>query len=1440
MNLLRTTLTAFFCAIQFLLVAQLYTFRNYNHRDGLVMESTLSAAQDSKGNLWIGTDGAGLMRFDGYHFYEVKSKHNNGQHHVSSIYPDANGTVYFTSSYSGLYKYENNDYRLVYQSDAIEDAECHHVSMVDSSLVLICQKSVTLLSQSGKVIRRVTMKSPNGLVIHQVLKIPQGVFIFTGSGNFFVRSGKIIRLNNWYSDYANDSFKPVFGTFLQNRLVLYTSDLKQQLKLELSNDGSVFSGKLQSTNLGDKLSEGDKVLSVCERRNVGYFCTESQKLYRFENGKVQRVVQNYSGKIYSFDGISIDQNNDLWINSSYGLFKVSIEPFTRVELNPIYEDHSISVIHRTKAGKIIVGTNESLKIGELYSDAPVQVYNYKAFQVAETPQGIFIATEVGIMELKGSSVVATSFPYQSGKSITLMHWDGESFWYSLRGEGLVQYNVATKQAKRYLPKEVTFASHFYTAQNNFDQSVVYFGSNDGVYAYDKKTKKISFLKAFRSLGSYSGVSTRDRFGTCWFSLDKGLAGITNRGEYVRIDDPDKLPSTLFYTLSSDNYGNLLVGTNKGINIIEVNANGQVVLQNNYTFKEGFGGYETHMRSQFQSGNSCFVGTIEGLYLINTEVLRSFPPPPKPVILFGTENEHGELVQFRDKSLYTFKCLLPKSEAILFSYRIKGYQNKWSNFSFDHEVDLPELPNGTYQLEVRASYDGITVSEISSYPIVIDIPIWRTKWFIVVLVIILGILNTAYLEWSKSYVSNNLFDTKEVMVDIKMVPRIIAFGFFLNMIMLFIVNLVDKTFVDTAWLNTIFSSLMFLLVVLSNYYKSRKGSRVKMTRIFYVTYFVFMLEYFYLAFISNLHPFPLIAIILGTSVVPFVISNIRFVIFATMLQLISGTIMLLWLEDTVYNEILFVSAIAVSGGIGVMATYLRNNSLEKLIFVSGVINKGNVLAISFDQRGLITYCSENINDFFAVDFSAIVGKPVSILNPFVAETKMREISLRDEFEDGRIFLIPMYNKHNEVSWIEWSCKYFNDSVKVIMGHDVTDKLIISTNYQSLVENAQDMIYHTDIDGNFIFANERCVQLFGYRNETIIGKNSIALIAPDHRDRVKQFYEDQFSNRLHHTYLEFPIKSRDGRVFWVGQNVTMLYEPGSRKRVSGFIALARDITEKRANDLLIEQQNKDITSSINSAKRIQFNLLPDPQVFNRYFEQSFTLFKPKDIVSGDFYWVEEIDDKLIVVLADCTGHGVPGAFMTILGINLLNQIVRERKQCDPDIILNQLNRELEWILQKNEGSVMFDSMETLVCVFEQGEMCYASSGVSFIHQRNGELNVYRTTKTASETDESTTFEKVCLKFDAADSFYLFTDGYQKQFGSIRNKKFGFKRILELLQQIHIESMPLQKKYFENAWRNWSEAHEQTDDITVVGLKELKIRKAETNEKPVSLGNTPEEKP
>lgn len=1407
------------CALTEQAYAQLYTFRNYNHRDGLVMESVLSSAQDNAGYLWVGTDGAGLMRFDGTHFYEAGPRGKSFQYHVSAIYPHSDGSVYFTSLYDGVFRYAQRRYSLIYKSGN-EDGDNVGISMIDSVLVLVNTQAISIITPQGKVLRKLQVPYNPGFKLIQLLQIPQGVIVITNAGNYFVHHRRIDPLEKWCGNYLKGSFKAGCVLFSKNKLQLYNKTMKSKLELWLTNDGNIFSGRVSTTFPENQLPEGDSIHIIAARQQMAYLYTRKGNIYRLHNHRLSRIVKNYQGEFTQVASLGIDQNEDLWMNTGYGLFKVSIEPFTRVELDPMYGKNTISVVHRTKNMTLILGNLQSeLRIGFLYAQEPLPVYNYKGYQVSESEFGTFIATNKGLLRLEGVKPVPSGLPYQQNEIISMVHWDGDQLWYGIHGKGVVRYNPATRKASWFKRPEGDYPDHFYTAQNNFDGTLVYFGTNDGICRFSKNENSLEIIRDFKPLGSFSGVSTTDRYGTCWFTLDRGLAGITSSGDYVTIDDERRLPSTLFYTLTSDNYGNLLIGTNKGINIVEVDRNGHVIRQHNYSSKEGFGGYETNMRAQFQSGNYCFVGTIEGLYLINTEVMREYPIPPRPVILQGRENEQGVLQRIGNGRIYTFKCLLPKSNTIVYSYRVPGVSDDWSDFSSVNELDVQNFPSGEYNLEVRASYDGITVSPIAIHKIVIDIPIWRTKWFIVLVIIVLGLINIIYLEWSKSYVPNNIFDTKDVTLDHKMVPRILLFGFVVNGVMLLIVNIVDRTFVETNLINLVASSVLFLLFLISRYYTRQVRNAQFIVGVFYVGYIALMLENYYLIYISNLHPFPIFSIVLTTSIIPFAVTRIRWVIFISLIQLFAAATLLIWLEDTIYNEILFIAAIAVSGGLAIMVTYLRNDSLEKLIFVSGVINKGNVMALSFNQKGIITYCSENITDFFAIDFTGVVGKPSSILNPFVATSEMRHISLRDEFEDGKTFLIPMYNKNNEVFWIEWSCKFFNDAVRVIMGQDVTDKLTLSTNYQSLVENAQDMIFHTNIDGNFIFANERCIQLFGYRKEAIIGKNAISIVAPEYRDRVEQFYREQFTNRIHHTYLEFPIRSRDGRMFWVGQNVTMVYEPGSRKRISGFVALARDITEKRANELLIEQQNKDITASINSAKRIQFNLLPDAQLLNRYFDQSFLIFKPKDIVSGDFYWIEEVDNKLIVALADCTGHGVPGAFMTILGINLLNQIVLERRILEPASILNQLHTELRSILQRNEGSVMHESMQVLLCVLENDRLCYASSGVGFVHQFEGGRTLYRSTRKLRENPlqaDTESYVQACFSFQEEDSFYLFTDGYQKQFGSIRSKKFGFRRIQELLDRIHVESMPLQKKYFENAWRNWSEGHEQTDDITILGLR------------------------
>lgn len=1357
------------------------------------------------------------MRFDGVKFTAPGQEQKSFQYHVSSIIPEKGNQVFFTDVYDGVFRYSNGRYNLVFKSTEAEGDYKQMVRMDNRNFVVVTNRSIFVINEKGNVIREFQPRTKENIDLVQMVKVPKGILIFTTVGNYIVRNNRIIPCASWYKGAGAENFYGRFATCTGNKVTIYDALAQHKLVLALTGTGEVISARRSHTYLNANLDLSDPIRNVIAGRNTIFLLTRSGRLCKIERGSFANIEINYPEKIVAPNGLYLDRNDDLWMNSFLGLFKISKEAFTRINRNTLFHSPNIGSIFRKADGTLLVSKSEELIICPPGAEAKETIIDLQVLHFCETFEGLFLATSTGIYRFKNDKPEPVSFPFQKGKKITLLHWDGSNFWYSAAGEGVVCYDPVTKKTERYANLSKHFPGYFYTAQNNFDRTVIYFGTNEGVFAFNRLKKTMRQVQSFRHLGAFCGNSTTDRFGGLWFTLDKGLAGVTRNGDFVTIEDRNILPSTLFYTLTADNFGNILAGTNLGINVIEVDRNGNVLQHRNYGAAEGFSGYETNMRSKFELGNYCYVGTIEGLYLVNSEVLRMRPKAPKPLILFGRENASGELITSNSKSYYTFKCLLSKQANVLFSWRILGFDDSWSDFSPGNELELPDLPDGKYQLEVRASYDGSTISEISRHPFTITIPIWQSKWFFVLLVVLLGIINLVYLEWSKSFISANIFNTKDLSIEKRFLPRLILFGLVINSGALMLLEWVEPTLFSTININILFTTCLGLIYIAS-IVNLREISRRNYSMFFFLlAYLLIATENYVLLYQSDLHPYPLLMLTIFSSLIPFITVRIGLVITISLSQLLVAALMLIWIENPVFSELLFISAIGIACAIYILISYLRNDSMEKLIFVSGVINNGNVMVISFDNQGLIRYCSENIREFFNVDATSLVGQHSSILNPFIVTSEMRKMSLRESFEDGKIILIPMYNKTGSVIWIEWSCKFFNDNVRVIMGQDITEKVTLSTNYEVLVENAQDLIYNTDLSANFLFANNRCLELFGYRNDTLIGKNSLAIVAPDYREKVHKFYTEQFENRVHHTYLEFPIKSRDGRVFWLGQNVTMLYEAGSRKRVSGFLAVARNITEKRANDLLIEQQNKDITASITYAKRIQYNLLPDKQFFTRHFDDSFVLFKPKDIVSGDFYWTEELGDKLLVVLADCTGHGVPGAFMTLLGINLLNQIVRERKIIDPAEILNQLNTELSAILPTSEGTVMYDDMDALVALFSDGEMCYASSGVSFIHNRNGELDLYRPSRSLDHSSEHMpVYTSSCIQLDPEDTLYLFTDGYQKQFGSIRNKKFSYKRMLELISQVKSESLPLQKKYFENALRNWSEGHEQTDDITVIGLK------------------------
>ncbi|MCK5692733.1 MAG: SpoIIE family protein phosphatase [Bacteroidales bacterium] len=252
--------------------------------------------------------------------------------------------------------------------------------------------------------------------------------------------------------------------------------------------------------------------------------------------------------------------------------------------------------------------------------------------------------------------------------------------------------------------------------------------------------------------------------------------------------------------------------------------------------------------------------------------------------------------------------------------------------------------------------------------------------------------------------------------------------------------------------------------------------------------------------------------------------------------------------------------------------------------------------------------------------------------------------------------------------------------------------------------------------------------------------------------------------------------------------------------------------------LTRKNENITDSIRYAKRIQIAILPEKSPY----PDTFILFKPKDIVSGDFYWFTEVGDKEFFSAVDCTGHGVPGAFMSIIGHNSLTKIVREYGILEPGKILNQLNKEvLETLHQRSDAGDVYDGMDlALACYDRKGKYLEFSGAFNPLYLiRDGELLETKADKqsigrSAFNTDAEFTNHRIDI--EKGDTLYLFSDGYADQFGGEHRKKFKYKNLKETILKIQKETMSQQRAILDHTIEKWRGDQDQLDDILVIGRR------------------------
>jgi len=458
---------------------------------------------------------------------------------------------------------------------------------------------------------------------------------------------------------------------------------------------------------------------------------------------------------------------------------------------------------------------------------------------------------------------------------------------------------------------------------------------------------------------------------------------------------------------------------------------------------------------------------------------------------------------------------------------------------------------------------------------------------------------------------------------------------------------------------------------------------------------------------------------------------------------------------------------------------------------------------------------------------------------------------------------MVSDISELKKSEYKLKKFNENLEkivetrtaelneVIEELNTTNEVIEGVNKEleqlSIVAaETNNAIIIMDKDGNFEWVNDAFTKKYGIVVEELISQRGENLTkAYRNVKNINEYFNTAITERKTVTFQYYEADF-EGNKIYTQTNLTPIID--FNDNITNIVAVNTDISELkeaeeeitlRNEDLFqrneeiisqrdeiekkiieIEKQHKHITDSINYAKKIQEAMLPANEIFKNNFADFFILFKPRDVVSGDFYWAEKFDNKIIYAVADCTGHGVPGAMVSMLGISLLNKITTQNINLKASEILDQLREEMKISLKQTglNSNESRDGMDIALCLIDidTKELQYSGAYNSlYIHRNNKLLELKANRQPIGVYAREKNFTNHEFQLQTNDIVYSFSDGFSDQFNPNR-EKYMIKRFKQFLVNIADHDLQKQKEFIENEFTEWKSHIRQMDDIVITGIK------------------------
>jgi PAS domain S-box-containing protein len=508
-----------------------------------------------------------------------------------------------------------------------------------------------------------------------------------------------------------------------------------------------------------------------------------------------------------------------------------------------------------------------------------------------------------------------------------------------------------------------------------------------------------------------------------------------------------------------------------------------------------------------------------------------------------------------------------------------------------------------------------------------------------------------------------------------------------------------------------------------------------------------------------------------------------------------------------------------------------NQSQKRLF--SLLENASELITIYDAKKKLTYVSPSVTnilgyteeDMFAgKDFDRINKKGQTIIN------KMFEDLLEIPGE-SQVVQYTYLNKYGAIMYLETTGRnLLHDPAingLILNTSDITERKRAEKEQrmrgqmQTLSDNSPDIILRIDLNKTVFYANPSIESYTGGKAEEFSKKqiDEVGLT-----DEIVEMI-DGISNEIKankqkiQREVSFFVKEKKNIM-----NLNAIPEFNEEGKLETMLFILHDITELKKIEEEIKEKNAKITDSINYAFRLQNAILPSQKLIRQNFPDSFMFYRPRDIVSGDFPWMFEKGDDTYIAVIDCTGHGVPGAMLSLIGYFTMNQILSQPKVLSPGEILNQLHKGVQQTLrQDKEGASARDGMDVALCKvnFKEMELQFAGAHRPLYHVREGELTEIKGTRSAiggipKEGKPAAQFENHIIKLQKKDCVYFFSDGLPDQFGGPEGKKYFPKRIKQHILDNHKAPMAQMLNIFKNDYTEWLGEEMPIDDVLLIGIR------------------------